>query len=86
MLRSYYDEVPGLIGGFEGALRNGRKVFNASCALVTSCDLEFPDIDLHIGSGTARIHGNMMTGRRIGNEAHPLQQNGKFHDLSLSLV
>lgn len=71
----YYRNLSGLAGGYQQALKQGLE-YAGPCTLVAPCNLAWPDIDLHIGDGTARIHGKFMSGRRLGNNTHPVRQNG----------
>lgn len=75
VVEKYYQNIRSLPGGYQQALRQGLD-FAGPCTLVAPCNLSLPDIDLHIGDGTARVHGNLMNGRRLGNNTHPVRQNG----------
>ncbi len=71
----YYRNLSGLAGGYQQALQQGLE-YAGPCTIVAPCNLAWPNIDLHLGAGIARIHGNFMSGRRLGNDTHPVRQNG----------
>lgn len=82
----YYRNLSGLAGGYQQALQQGLE-YAGPCTIVAPCNLAWPDIDLHLGDGIARIHGNFMNGRRLGNNTHPVRQNGtvgSYPSLSIS--
>jgi len=75
VVEQYYQNLSGLPGGYQQALNQGLE-YAGPCTLIAPCNLAWPNIDLHLGDGTARIHGQFMGGRRLGNETNPVLQNG----------
>lgn len=81
VVEQYYQNLSGLPGGYQQALNQGLE-YAGPCTLVAPCNLAWPNIDLHLGDGIARIHGKFMSGRRLGNDTHPVRQNGTVSSYS----
>ncbi|KAL8976242.1 MAG: hypothetical protein Q9205_007710, partial [Flavoplaca limonia] len=63
VVSAYYSQIPDLLwsshlGGY-------------NCTIVIPCATQLPDLEMHVGSGTARIRSDRMMGDRLTGPADP---------------
>ncbi|KAI4275587.1 MAG: hypothetical protein LQ337_003099 [Flavoplaca oasis] len=71
---AYYSHIPDLLwsshlGGYR-------------CTIVIPCATQLPDLEMHVGSGTARIRSDRMMGDRLTLPADPSWNRGNIYILS----
>ncbi|KAL8638550.1 MAG: hypothetical protein Q9228_004300, partial [Teloschistes exilis] len=62
IVNEYYSRVTDWRWGSQGT-------FN--CTIIVPCDSHLPDLEMHIGNGTAKIRGEYMTGRPLNGPVNP---------------
>ena len=50
-----------------------------NCTVIIPCNSVLPDLQMHIGNGTAKIRGTFMNGRPLTGPANPAWGRGKQH-------
>ncbi|KAI4260753.1 MAG: hypothetical protein LQ352_000145 [Teloschistes flavicans] len=68
IINEYYSGVPDLRWGSQGT-------FN--CTIIVPCDSHLPDLEMHIGNGTATIRGEYMNGRPLDGPVNPSWTQGE---------
>ncbi|KAI4251985.1 MAG: hypothetical protein L6R42_008157, partial [Xanthoria sp. 1 TBL-2021] len=60
---TYYNQIPDLLWS--------SKLGGYNCTIVIPCTAHLPDLEMHIGNGTARIRSEHMMGEPLTGPANP---------------